>query len=100
MVTWNHLTMRRRLFILSMMAELLALTGFAIPASLTLIALNNAASAEPIQELLLHAKSTAPWLSRTVGHLSMGNRGRMRKIDENQLLCQGLAPLRSTSTWR
>lgn len=53
-----RLIMRRRLFVLSMMAEGLALAGFAIPATLTLIALNNASSAEPIQQLLLHAKST------------------------------------------
>ena len=43
-----------------MMAEALALTGFAIPATLTLISLNNEASSEPIQQLLLNAKSTAP----------------------------------------
>ncbi|CAK8988482.1 unnamed protein product [Durusdinium trenchii] len=53
-----RLIMRRRLFVLSMMAEGLALSGFAIPATLTLIALNNAAAAEPIEQLLLYAKST------------------------------------------
>lgn len=53
-----RLIMRRRLFVLSMMAEGLALSGFAIPATLTLIALNNAQTAEPLQKLLLHAKST------------------------------------------
>ncbi|CAJ1397772.1 unnamed protein product [Effrenium voratum] len=53
-----RLLMRRRLYVLSMMAEGLALCGFAIPATLTLIALNSVSQTQPIQQLILHAKAT------------------------------------------
>ena len=52
-------TLKQRLSYLAACAQLSALTGFAIPAALTLVSLYKAQVADPLQQLIWHAKDTA-----------------------------------------
>ena len=51
-----HMLLRRRLGALAMCVELVALGGFAIPATLTFVALYKAEAAVPVQQLTVHSK--------------------------------------------